>query len=112
MLSSTLGEIPSEANEINSCPLGCLSCSKWNGCLECAANFTWHMEKPFLRSIGVCLRECPAGYFKREFQYAPGYYRCVGKLNNKYDIVQKESLCDYSVGPHLHCILQCAELNQ
>lgn len=62
------------------CPLGCLVCSRWNGCNECITNFTWHVKKIYMRTIGLCLQTCPQGYFKREF-YAPGHYRCEGLLN-------------------------------
>jgi len=63
----------------SSCPFGCTKCSKWNGCVDCAMNFTWHFEKSQLRTIGVCLRKCPAGYLMQSSTTAPGHYKCTGK---------------------------------
>lgn len=73
------------------CPLGCISCSRWNGCIECATNFTWHIKKIFMRKIGICVRSCPVGYFRREFHYAPGHYRCEGKWH--YLVIVVSCVC-------------------
>ena len=63
------------------CPLGCLNCFKWNGCVACAENFTWHLEQRFMRTIGVCLRECPTGYYKEVLNdRQQDLYKCSGML--------------------------------
>lgn len=62
------------------CPLGCLSCSKWNGCVNCHRNFSFHLEKVFMRKIGVCLKKCPPGYVKWAFHQTPSYNRCIGTI--------------------------------
>ena len=63
------------------CPLGCLNCFKWNGCVACAENFTWHLEQRFMRTIGVCLRECPTGYYKEVLNdRQQDLYKCSGTL--------------------------------
>ena len=71
--------------------------------MDCAQNFTWHVEKVNMRKIGVCLRQCPSGYFTREFHHLPGRFRCVGKLqffalNQTEAALPFTSRCHYALG--------------
>ncbi|XP_067951893.1 R-spondin-3-like [Watersipora subatra] len=93
------------------CPLGCFTCSKWNGCLTCSKDFVWQLEKVFLRRIGVCRRDCPIGYFKQAFLHAPEHVRCTECEPMGCAHCSQRDFCDKCQEPYLEyrgtCILEC-----
>lgn len=45
------------------CPVGCVTCSAYNGCVTCQRNYFLFLQWHGMRQTGSCVDHCPNGYF-------------------------------------------------
>lgn len=45
------------------CPIGCVTCSAYNGCVTCQRSHFLFLQWHGMRQTGSCVEQCPYGYF-------------------------------------------------
>ncbi|XP_071494973.1 R-spondin-2-like [Diadema antillarum] len=92
------------------CPLGCSSCSTFNGCLTCKPRFHFLLHRSGMKQIGLCTHTCPVDFYANS---AGGYSRCSRCRIDNCETCVSRNFCARCrppfVGVYGKCMLQCPE---
>ncbi|XP_007251874.2 R-spondin-3 isoform X1 [Astyanax mexicanus] len=91
------------------CPVGCLTCSVYNGCLTCQPKLFIHLQRDAIRQTGVCLPSCPKGFFGTRSPEKNDCSKCGSECETCFD---KNFCTRCKVGSYLHkgkCQASCPD---
>ncbi|XP_008120556.1 R-spondin-3 [Anolis carolinensis] len=96
-------------NMSRDCPVGCATCSEYNGCMTCNPRLFFHLERRDIKQIGVCVSSCPPGHVG---QRSPERNECIKCKDDCEACFNKNFCMKCKNGFYLHhgkCLENCPD---
>eukprot|EP00057_Strongylocentrotus_purpuratus_P034709 XP_796266.3 PREDICTED: R-spondin-2 isoform X1 [Strongylocentrotus purpuratus] len=92
------------------CPLGCSTCSVYNGCITCKPRYLFLLHRSGMKQVGICTHACPVGFYPNS---AGDYHRCSRCRIENCDTCYSRTFCSRCQPPYVglygKCVLQCPD---
>lgn len=90
------------------CPLGCASCSTYNGCVTCYGTHFLLLRWYGIRQTGQCVRKCPTGFYGRRVR---GHGKCFACELENCEACSNQTTCSSCIAPLFaangRCVSKC-----